>query len=148
MKNQDFTTTISVDQTPTQVFNAINNPQNWWSGEIQGSSSRLNDEFTYRYKEFHQSKQKVVELVPGKKVVWLVTESAINYAEDKKEWTDTKIVFEISEQDNKTQLRFTHIGLDPTIECFDSCSTSWTMLIHQSLLSLITTGKADKPVLA
>jgi Activator of Hsp90 ATPase homolog 1-like protein len=144
----DFTTTIWVDQTPKQVFNAINNPQNWWSGEIEGSTEKLNDEFTYRYSELHMSKQRIVEIIPDQKVVWLVTESIINYAEDKREWTDTKISFEISEQGNKTQLRFTHLGLDPDIECFDSCSNSWSQLIQQSLFSLITTGEGKKLVLA
>ena len=83
-------------------------------------------------------------MIPDQKVVWLVTESQINYAEDKKEWSDTKISFEIAEQDNKTQLRFTHLGLVPEIECFDSCSNSWSQLIQQGLFSLITTGKSKK----
>ena len=144
MTTPDFTTTIVVDQTPKQVFNAINNPQAWWSGEIKGSTDKLNDEFTYRYKELHLSKQRIVEMIRDQKVVWLVTESKINYAEDKREWTDTKISFEISEQDNKTQLRFTHLGLVPEIECFDSCSNSWSQLIQQGLFSLITTGKGKK----
>ena len=141
MTTPDFTTTIVVDQTPKQVFNAVNNPKAWWSGEIKGSTDKLNDEFTYRYKEFHLSRQRIIEMIPDQKVVWLVTESKINYAEDKSEWTDTKISFEISEQDNKTQLRFTHVGLVPEIECFDSCSNSWSQLIQQGLFSLITSGK-------
>ena len=148
MTTTDFTTTIVVDQTPEQVFNAINNPKAWWSGEIEGSSGKLNDEFTYRYKDFHLSKQRIVEVIPGKKVVWLVTESQINYAEDKREWTGTKISFDILEQGNKTQLRFTHLGLVPEIECFDSCSNSWSQLIQQGLFNLITTGKAEKIILA
>jgi hypothetical protein len=148
MTKHDFTTTLLVDQTPKQVFNAINNPQDWWSGEIAGSAGKLNDEFTYRYKDLHFSKQRVVEMIPDQKVVWLVTESQINYAEDKSEWTDSKISFEISEQGNKTQLRFTHLGLVPEIECFESCSNSWSQLIQQSLLSLIITGKGNKILLA
>jgi hypothetical protein len=148
MKKQDFTTAIIVDQSPNHVFYAVNNPQHWWSGEIEGASSKLNDEFTYRYKEFHLSKQRIVEMIPDQKVVWLVTESVINYVEDKREWTGTKIIFEISKQGNKTQLRFTHLGLDPEVECFDSCSNSWSRLIQQSLFSLITTGKGENLVLA
>ena len=144
MTKQDFTTTFLVDQTPKQVFNAINNPQAWWTGEIKGSTNKLNDEFTYRYKELHFSNQRIIDMIPDQKVVWLVTESKINYAEDKREWSDTKISFEISEQDNKTQLRFTHLGLVPEIECFDSCSNSWSQLIQQSLFSLITTSKGKK----
>lgn len=148
MTTRDFTTTLIIDQPVNQVFNAINNPQNWWSGEIQGSADKLNDEFTYRYKEFHFSRQRIVEMIPDQKVVWLVTESIINYAEDKDEWTGTKISFEITGQHNKTQLRFTHLGLDPDIECFDSCSNSWSQLIHQSLFSLINTGKGMQLELA
>jgi hypothetical protein len=147
MTKQDFTTTITVDSTPNEVFNAINNPRAWWSGEITGPTTQLNDEFTYRYKDLHLSKQKIVETIPDKKVVWLVTESQINYAEDKKEWTGTKISFEISKNDNQTQLRFTHQGLNSDIECFDSCSYSWTQLIQQGLFTLITTGKNKEIVL-
>lgn len=148
MAKHDFTTTLVVEQTPQQVFNAIIIPQNWWPGEIHGTSRHLNDEFTYRYEDFHFSRQRVIDLVPDQKLVWLVTESIINYVEDKKEWTGTKIIFEISEKDNKTHLRFTHQGLDPRIECFDSCSNSWTQIIQQSLLSLITTGKGKALLLA
>ncbi len=148
MTKQDFTTTIVVGQTPKQVFNAINNPQDWWSGEIKGSTHKLSDEFSYCYKEFHFSKQRIVEMIPDQKVVWLVTESQINYVEDKREWTDTKICFEITKEGNKTRLRFTHLGLDPDIECFDSCSNSWSQLIQQSLFCLITTGEGKRLVLA
>jgi hypothetical protein len=141
MTKQNFTTTIEVDQTPQQVFDAINKPHQWWPGEVIGNANKLNDTFTYRYEDLHLTKQKVVELVPYQKVVWLVTESEINYADDKDEWLSTKISFEIFEQGGKTQLRFTHIGLNPQVECFESCSHSWRMIIGQSLFSLITTGE-------
>ena len=143
MATHDFTTTLLVDQSPKEVFNAINNVRGWWSGEIEGSSAKLNDEFTYRYKEFHFSKQRVVEMIPDQKVVWLVTDSSLNFTEDINEWTGTKISFEITEKDGKTELRFSHIGLVPEIECFDACSGAWTQLIRQGLFSLITTGKED-----
>ena len=141
MNTTDFTTTILVDEAPYTVFNAINNVSCWWQGAIEGSSSKLNDEFTYQMKEFHFSKQKIVELIPDKKVVWLITESQLNFIKDKNEWTGTKIIFEITEQDNKTQLRFTHVGLHQNIECYGACSNGWQQLIQQSLLSFITTGK-------
>jgi hypothetical protein len=148
MNTLDFTTTILVDHTKKQVFDAIKNPDLWWSGEIKGNAEKLNDEFTYRYKDFHYSKQRVVEMIPDQKVVWLVTESVINFTQDKAEWTGTKICFEITGEGNQTRLRFSHLGLVPDIECFDSCSTAWNQLIHQSLSALIATGQGKQLVLA
>lgn len=148
MNNNDFTTSIEVNESAERVFDAITHPENWWSGDVTGSAIKLNDEFTYRYKDLHMSQQKVVELIPGKRVVWLVKDSLINYAEHKNEWTGTKICFDISEGSGNSQLRFTHVGLHSDIECFESCSNSWTSLIHLSLSNLIITGKGEKLVLA
>ncbi len=141
MKTSDFTTTILVDQTPQEAFDAINSVRDWWPGEIEGNTQQLNDEFTYRYKKIHYSKQKLVEMIPGKKVVWLVTDSSLNFVENKSEWTGTKIIFEISEKNNKTEVRFTHLGLIPQYECFNSCSNAWTDIIRDGLRGLIATGK-------
>jgi hypothetical protein len=141
MKNQDFTTSIIVNQSPIEVFNAINNVRVWWQGEIVGNTDKLNDEFTYQMGEFHISKQKIVELIPAKKVEWLVTESKINFVADKNEWLNTTIIFDIKQVKDKTKLTFTHQGLVPKIECYGGCSGAWGQLIEQSLFSLITTGK-------
>lgn len=138
---KDFTTSILVDKPPVEVFTAINNVRGWWQGEIAGSTNKLNDEFTYQMGEIHFSKQKIVEFIPNEKVVWLVTESKINFVADKDEWVDTEIVFDITKVDNKTRLSFTHQGLVPAIECYGGCSGAWGKLVEQSLYSLITTGK-------
>ena len=144
MKKQDFTTTISVDQTPKQAFDAINNVRGWWSGEIEGPTDEQGKEFTYRYKEFHYSKHKVTELVPGKTVVWQITEGSLNFVEDKDEWTGTRIIFDISEKEGKTQIRFTHEGLTPQSECFDACSNAWTGYITDSLRRFIASTYAGE----
>jgi len=104
MNNQHFTTTILVDQNPEEVFKAINNVRGWWSQEIDGNTASLNDEFTYRYQDVHQCKMRLVEVDYGKKVVWLVVDNYFSFTNDKSEWTGDKIIFDISEQDNKTML--------------------------------------------
>lgn len=141
MDTQNFTTTLLVDQTPREVFNAITNVRGWWSEEIEGATSQLNDEFIYQVKDVHYSKMKIIEVIPDKTVVWFVTYNYLNFVKDKSEWTGTKVRFEISQQGNKTQLLFTHEGLVPAFECYDVCSPAWTQYVQKSLLSLITTGK-------
>jgi hypothetical protein len=147
MKNQSFTTTFSVDETPQEVFDAIKNIRGW-SGEIEGDADGLGAEFTYRYKDVHRSKQKITGFIPGKKVIWHVLDSQLSFVKDKSEWTDTDIVFDISEKEGKTEVRFTHIGLVPQYECYDSCSNAWGTLINGNLRKLITTGKAQRDVFA
>ncbi len=141
MKNQDFTTTILVDQTQKEVFDAINNVRGWWSEEIEGTTDKLNDEWNYHFGDNHRSKMKIIEMIPGKKVVWLVEENYFKNAKDQSEWVGNKITFEISKQDDKTQLVFTQIGLTPTYDCYKSCEWAWTGFVQKSLHSLITTGK-------
>jgi NAD(P)-dependent dehydrogenase (short-subunit alcohol dehydrogenase family) len=143
MNGQNFTTTFTVDQSPAEAFAAINNVRGWWSGEIEGSTDKLGDEFTYRYKDLHYSKQKLTELIPGKKVVWRVLDSSLNFIEDRTEWKGTEITFEISKKGNKTEIRFTHVGLVPEHECYDACSDAWGSYINGSLRSLITKGKGQ-----
>ena len=141
MSDQNYTTAFSVDQTPKEVFNAINNVRGWWSGEIEGDTDKLGAEFTYRVPDVHWCKMKITEFIPGKKVVWHVLDSYISYTEAKTEWNDTKISFEIAKKGDKTEVRFTHIGLVPAYECYGDCSDAWGMLINGSLRKLITTGK-------
>lgn len=138
--NQDYRAIFSVDQTPEKAFKAINNVRGWWEGEIEGSTNKIGDVFTYQYGDFHRSKQKVTELVPGKKVAWLVVEGGPKFTNDKIEWKGTKIVFEISNKGGKTEVRFTHVGLVPRLECYDSCTDAWGSLIKGSLRSLIMTS--------
>lgn len=143
MNSQDFTTTILVDQTPKEAFNAINNVRGWWSENIKGSTGKLGAEWTYRYKDIHFCKIKVTELVPGKRIVWRVLDNRFNFTEDTNEWKDTDIIFEILKKGDKTEVRFTHRGLVPEYECFDVCSNAWGSYINGSLRSLMTIGKGN-----
>jgi hypothetical protein len=141
MSDQDYTTSFTVDQSPEEVFAAVNNVRGWWSEEIEGSTDKLGAEFTFHAADLHRSTQKITEWVPGKKVVWHVVDSQINFVADKSEWAGTDIIFEISKRDGRNELRFTHAGLVPAIECYGACSDAWGFYINNSLFNLITKGE-------
>ncbi|MES2512926.1 MAG: SRPBCC domain-containing protein [Bacteroidota bacterium] len=143
MTTTDFSSTFLVDKSPKEVFPILLNVRSWWSGlygeTFEGSSEKLDDEFSFLAGGgMHYSKQKLIELIPDTKIVWLVTDSKLTFLSDEAEWTHTKICFEISQQGNKTQVRFTHIGLNPNIQCYDQCSNGWSGYLQQKLLPLIS----------
>lgn len=143
MDNNSFTAVFSVDQTPEEVFAAINNVRGWWSEEIEGSTDKPGAEFNYHFKDIHRCKVKITELIVGKKVVWHVLDNYFNFTKDKTEWKGTDIVFNVSKKGDKTEIRFTHQGLVPEYECYDACSEGWGFYINTSLQDLITTGKGQ-----
>jgi hypothetical protein len=129
-------------KAPKEVFQDVLNVREWWSGyhseEFEGSTEKLNDEFGFSAAAgAHYSKQKLVELIPGKRIVWLVTDSDFDYIKKRDEWTGTKLIFEISKEIDKTKLTFTHQGLTPEVECYNSCAPSWTQYLQNKLLPLI-----------
>lgn len=146
MRTTDFKVTLIADKSPEEVFSAITNVRKWWSGyyseQIEGNTEKLNDEFIFRAGEgVHYSKQKLIEVIPAKKIVWLVTDSKLSFLQNETEWIGTKIAFEISKKGEKTQLVFTHQGLTPEVECYDACSPAWTQYLQNKLLPMLTNEK-------
>ncbi len=143
MKKTDFTTSIVVDNSPKEVYEAINNVRGWWSEEIEGPTDELNKEWFYHYKDIHLCKMKVVELEPNKRVIWKVIANSFNFVKDQHEWVGNELIFDIQKEGNKTKLTFTQEGLTPMYECYNVCQEGWTNYINNSLYKLITTGKGE-----
>ncbi|MBS1933661.1 MAG: SRPBCC domain-containing protein [Bacteroidetes bacterium] len=142
MENKNFTARSEVAKSPQHVFNCIKEVSKWWSKDFEGRSARLNDEFVIHHPGAHFSKQKIVEIIPNKKIVWLVTDSNLTWLQKAKhEWTNTKMIFEITATGNKSLLHFTHEGLVPEKECYIRCEQGWNMVIKERLFGFITTGK-------
>ncbi|MBS0030403.1 SRPBCC domain-containing protein [Chitinophaga sp. 22321] len=140
MNQQDYQSRIVANTTAGKAFNSINNVAAWWTENTEGSATRLNDVFTVHFGATYMTFN-VVEFVPNKKAVWLVTDCFIPQLKDKKEWNDTRISFEITTEAHLTTIDFMHIGIVPGIECYDSCVKSWDQFTKTSLFNLITNGK-------
>jgi hypothetical protein len=143
MENKDLSFSFAVEQSPEEVFAAINNPRAWWSPIIEGFTDQLNSVFYYHYIDLHRTTFKITEFVPNQKVVWHALDSYVSFVKDKYEWNGTDVVFEIAAIDGKTQVKFTHVGLKPSVECYELCNQAWTTYITKSLKDLITTGKGS-----
>ncbi len=144
MPAQNFTSSFTVEQGATEVYDAINNVRGWWTGDIEGDSRTVGGEFSYRYRGAHYSKHKITELVPGEKVVWRVVEAHLE-GPNPNEWTGTEIIFAIAPKEHETEVRFTHVGLVDAFECYDGCSSAWGFFVNASLKHLITTGQGPTP---
>ena len=108
-KAKGFTYGFQTPQSADHVFKTLLDVRSWWTGiydeTIKGDSIKLNDEFTIQAGNgAHYTKQKLVEAVPNQRIVWLVTESNLNFAKEPDEWTNTKICFDISNQSVKRRL--------------------------------------------
>ncbi|MEV5962616.1 SRPBCC domain-containing protein [Kribbella sp. NPDC051952] len=144
MTDQSFTTTITVDRTPEEVYDAVIHPRAWWSDSIEGSAEHVGDRIAFDSPGHHNWRFEVTELVVPEKVVWRVLDSSsTDFVGDPTEWNGTEVRFDISTDAGRTSLRFTHAGLVPEFECFEACSTGWTGYVQRSLRSLLTTGTGE-----
>ncbi len=140
---ESFTTTIEIAKSPRDVFSCIGEVSKWWSKDFEGNSKKLNDEFIIHHPNTHYSKQRLTEVTPYKKIVWLVTESTLYWLlNDKHEWTGTRMIFDIDTGGDKTCLKFTHEGLVPRKECFKRCEEGWKKVITDSLFRYIVSGSS------
>jgi hypothetical protein len=139
-KKAKYTTSIEVKKTPDIVFCLITNDvSKFWPEELEGASTKLNDEFIFRSGNSHYSKNKVIELLPDKKLVWLVTESIRKT--DNYEWTGTKMIFELTARGADTLLAFTYDGVILENE-YDRLVQVCDMVIKKNLYNLIINSRS------
>lgn len=141
MKSNDFNSSISVKVSADEVIKKISKVPEWWGITFTGNAEKQGDKFVVKMGGESFFNFTVTELIPGKRVIWLVTDCYMPWYSDKTEWTNTRLIFEFEEKGGETQLHFTHEGLTPDVECYKDCDPGWTHWIKTSLFSYLTTGK-------
>jgi hypothetical protein len=140
METKNYHAVITVHATPEKSYEAIKQVRDWWAQDLEGNSEKLNDVFIIHFGDTSVT-FKITEAVPSKRVTWLVTDCYLPFLNDKTEWTNTSIVFELTQQNDETIVDMTHVGLTPGIECYEGCKQGWDFYIKQSLLKFINSGE-------
>ena len=140
LTEQSYHSSIVVNEGAMQAYDKISRVNEWWAANFEGSAKNLGDAFTVRFGETYVT-FKLTEAIPGKKVTWLVTDSYLPWQNDKTEWTGTKIVFEISIENNATKIDMIHLGLTPEVECFENCQAGWNHYMQKSLFKFMEEGQ-------
>jgi len=103
----------------------------WWTSDTRGES-KSGGVLQFRFGNGGFDME-VVELKPGKRVVWRV-------ADGPEEWVGTKIWFDLKQNGDWTIILFKHQGWKESVEFMHHCSTKWAVFLL-SLKSLLETGK-------
>jgi hypothetical protein len=107
---------------------------------VHGRFPELGDTFTVRFGETFVD-FRVSEVVPEKRIVWQVTDCNLHFIPNKKEWNNTRVVWDVSSENESTNVRMTHVGLVPEHQCYQNCEQGWNFFVRESLLKLLTENK-------
>jgi hypothetical protein len=141
MENKDFSISIATGISAEETIKKISKVPEWWGVNFTGSADKQNDKFVVKMGGESFFNFTVTELIPGRRIVWQVTDCHMPWYSDKKEWANTRLIFTLDEHNGQTALNFKHEGLTPNVECYKDCEPGWTHWIATSLFSYLTTGK-------
>jgi len=140
MESKNYNRTITVNVSAEEAMKKICQVNRWWAKNFTGKAEKMNDKFSVHFDKTFVNFE-ISEYLPNQKVVWKVTDCHLDWINNKKEWNGTKVVFEIVEKEDSTQINFTHVGLVPGIECYNDCEVGWNGHITTSLVKFINDGK-------
>lgn len=132
MAQKNFELTFTTGSSPEEVYRAIGNVKGWWTRNSEGRTVAVGDEFTIRFGELWKT-MRVITAVPFRTIAWEVVDCHLPFVKDVKEWKGTTIRFAIGTSRSGTQVRLTHIGLTPRLECYGACEEGWAHYFGEAL---------------
>jgi len=85
MKKQDFNSSITAHISAGEAVKMVSNIPAWWGVSFSGSSEKQNDKFVIKMGGDSFFDFIVTELIPNKRIVWLVNDCNMPWYSDKKE---------------------------------------------------------------
>ena len=108
----------------------------WWTTDTTGDS-KVGGVLHFRFhkdgKQIGAFDMKVLELQPGKRVLWQVVDGPAD-------WVGTKISFDLRQEGDFVIVLFKHADWKEPSEFMHHCSTKWAIFML-SLKTLVETGK-------
>jgi Activator of Hsp90 ATPase homolog 1-like protein len=138
-KQQDFGLSLTVKASAKETMEKISQVNLWWAKNFNGRARNLQDEFSVYFGDTYVN-FRISEFIPDKKITWQVTDCNLHWIVNKKEWKNTEVIWSLAEKSGKTQIDFSHKGVTPESECYESCKPGWTHHLKDSLEKLIETG--------
>jgi uncharacterized protein YndB with AHSA1/START domain len=132
---------VGIKSSSDEVYKALTTREGlaaWWTNNTQGESKvggALKFRFSAGGSEIGGFDMKVLELHPGKRVLWQVVDGP-------QEWIGTKISFELKQAGDHAIVLFKHQGWKEPVEFMHHCSTKWAIYL-MSLKSLVETRKGS-----
>ncbi len=124
-----------IKSSTAEVYTAltsIDGLAGWWTTDTQGKGNEVGGVVKFRFKAGGFD-MKVLELDPGKRVLWEVVDGP-------EEWIGTHVIWDLAPADDYTTVLFKHQGWAEPVEFMHHCSTKWATYLV-SLKSLVETGK-------
>lgn len=124
---------VGIKSSPEETYKALCTREGlagWWTPDTQGQSE-VGGVLRFRFGAGGFD-MKVMELQPGKRVVWTVVAGP-------EEWVGTKVRWDLKAEGAYTIVLFKHEGWREPVEFMHHCSTKWAVFLL-SLKQLLETG--------
>ncbi len=123
---------VGITATPEKVYEALTAVDRLAAGWTTDTSAGGDGTLRFRFGEVGGFDMKVLDLQPGKRVLWEVIDGPA-------EWVGTTVVFDLAQDGNWTIVLFSHEGWHEPVEFMNHCSTKWAIFL-MSLKALVETG--------
>ena len=126
---------VGIKSSVAEVYAALTTVERlagWWTTKTTGEGNDVGGVLEFRF-DAGGFDMKVLELDPGKRVLWEVVEGP-------EEWIGTRVDWDLNQVDDYAIVLFRHQGWKEPVEFMHHCSTKWAVFL-MSLKSLIETGK-------
>ena len=126
---------VGIKSSSDETYRALTTREGlsaWWTKNTQGEA-KVGGVLQFRFGAAGGFDMKILDLHPGKRVLWQVVDGP-------EEWIGTKISWELKRDGDYTIVLFKHQGWKEPVEFMHHCSTKWALFL-MSLKALVETGK-------